>query len=98
MIFAAPILCQQFKGILPSDLVYKYAEEGGAHALEFDLEIALEIQKQREAAMGKVADKDRARGVVAKRNQRRAAAANKQTISGSEMFEYLKSEGFAKDE
>ena len=94
--FAAPVLCQTFKGVLPSELVYRYAEEGGRHALEFDLEIALEIQKQREDAMGKVADKDKARGVVARRNQRRASA-RKQTISGSEMFEYLKSEGFAKE-
>jgi len=97
MIFAAPILCQTFKGILPHELVVKYSEEGGRHALDYDLEIALEIQKQREAAMGKVADKDRARSVVSRRNQRRASA-SKETISGSEMFEYLKSEGFATEE
>ena len=53
---AAPVLCQVFKGVLPSDLAEKYlGVEHGAHALEFDLEIAMEIQNQREQAMGKVA-------------------------------------------
>jgi len=98
MIFAAPILCQTFKGILPSELVIKYSEDGGSSALEFDLEIALEIQKQREAAMGKVADKDKARGVVSRRNQRRASSsASKETISGSQLFDVLKAEGFVQE-
>ena len=95
---AAPVLCQVFKGVRPSDLAEKYlGVEHGAHALEFDLEIAMEIQNQREQAMGKVAQKDQAAGAVARRDQKRARR-NKETISGSEMLEHLKKKGFARDD
>ena len=44
MIFlAAPLICSTFKGVLPSDLVEKYSQQGGMARMELDLHVAGEI-------------------------------------------------------
>ena len=90
----SPIICQTFKGILPSELADRYCGPHGRDALEFDLEVCMEIQSQREDALGKTDVGKRAKGAVARRNQRRA----KREVSGAEMFKHLQQSGFIKED
>lgn len=63
-----------FKGVLPSDLWDRYDREDGFDRLILDIEIANEIndlvKEANTSAKGK-ANANSARGVVARRNQRR---------------------------
>ena len=79
----APALCSSFKGILPSELRMKYAQEGGRHMMEIDLAVASEISER----ISEQADQDspaaasrKAKKAVNKRNQRRAAMIDAQGL------------------
>lgn len=67
----APSLCMAFKGTLPSDLWLKYSVEGGRHLMEMDMVIAAEINDKISDATSEAKKKD-AKGMVARRDQRRA--------------------------
>lgn len=60
-----------FKGTLPSDLWLKYSVEGGRHLMEMDMVIAAEINDKISDATSEAKKKD-AKGMVARRDQRRA--------------------------
>jgi len=66
----APSLCMAFKGTLPSDLWLKYSVEGGRHLMNLDLLVAAEIN-DKIAEATKSAKKTDAKGMVARRNQKR---------------------------
>lgn len=66
----APSLCMAFKGTLPSDLWLKYSVEGGRHLMNLDLLVAAEIN-DKIAEATKSAKKTNAKGMVARRNQKR---------------------------
>ena len=77
----APSLCMAFKGVLPSDLWLKYSEPYGKQLMELDISVALDISDKINTATKntkgknglKSATKDDARGIVARRNERREA-------------------------
>lgn len=78
MIFrVAPSICSAFKGVLPSDLVHKYAEQDGYSRMMLDLMVASEIQDQVAEASDKAQKKGNkpkpadAKGMVARMKQRR---------------------------
>ena len=92
----APSLCMAFKGTLPSDLWLKYSVEGGRHLMSLDLIVASEINdKIGEATKG--ATKKDAKGIVARRNQRREK--RKLLSNNSEILDALRESGvpFVKD-
>jgi hypothetical protein len=70
-----------FKGVLPSDLWLKYSKPYGKQLMELDINVALDISEKINAATKstkgknglKAATKDDARGIVARRNERREA-------------------------
>jgi hypothetical protein len=83
------MLCSTYKGLLPSDLFDKYDCEGGLHRLELDVVVAGEIADQLNESQQdskkktKKANKGRAKGAVARRDQRR------QLYSGAETAKAL---------
>ena len=85
----APALCSSFKGVLPSDLLMKYAVMGGNDKLEYDLAVLNSIHEQVKAAQGD-SKKDGA-AMEARRKQRRQA---RQELSDNEAIELLKQGGF----
>tara|TARA_R100000808_G_C2129427_1_gene138928 strand:- start:121 stop:402 length:282 start_codon:yes stop_codon:yes gene_type:complete len=85
-----PSLLQTFKGFLPHQLLEIYNQKGGQHALAYDLEVALEIQNQREDALSSSKDGNRmANRLKQKRHSRKQA----ETINEGDLFEMLKEKG-----
>lgn len=84
MIFrAAPAICSAFKGILPSDLLIKYSGPDGIYRMELDLAVSGEISDQLSEVSKKAQDKGKgkankedAKGMVARLKQRRAKRLN----------------------
>lgn len=76
-----------FKGVLPSDLWYKYDTDDGMDRLKLDLEIAQEINSliseahSQSSTSAKASD---AAGAVKRRNERRKARENNTTIPQDE--------------
>jgi len=66
----APSLCMAFKGTLPSELWLKYSVQGGRHLMDMDLIVAAEINDRITDATSEASKKD-AKGMVARRDQRR---------------------------
>ena len=66
----APSLCMAFKGTLPSELWLKYSVQGGRHLMDMDLIVAAEINDRITEATSEASKKD-AKGMVARRDQRR---------------------------
>ena len=91
----APIICQTFKGVLPSDLAQRYSGPNAADALEFDLEMCMEIQSQREDALGKTDTTRAGKGMGARLKQRQS---RRKEMEGGEMLKHLKESGFIKEE
>tara|TARA_Y100000004_G_C8615373_1_gene286526 strand:+ start:114 stop:425 length:312 start_codon:yes stop_codon:yes gene_type:complete len=86
----APSLCMAFKGTLPSDLWLKYSVEGGRRLMELDLLIAADINDKIAEATNKASKKD-AKGMVARRNQRREQ--RKLLSNNSEIVDMLRDSG-----
>lgn len=70
---------------MPSDLIFKYTEEGGLRRLEYDLAVLNEIQQQITEARSND-QKDNAAAAHARKEQRRKA-------SDSEVLGMLKAHG-----
>ena len=84
-----PSLLQTFKGFLPHQLLEIYNQKGGQHALAYDLEVALEIQNQREDALSSTKDGNR----MASRLKQKRHKRNTETINEGDLFEMLKEKG-----
>ena len=78
MIFLLPQVSSTFKGVSPSDLAEKWGHPThGRYAFDLDVAISGEIMQQvmdaqEQAKSGKGAIADKAKGAVARREQRRA--------------------------
>lgn len=71
----APSLCSTFKGVTPSELRMKYAEQGGRYLMDIDLVVAAEISErisEQQDTNSPAASSRKATKAVARRNQRRA--------------------------
>ena len=86
----APSLCMAFKGTLPSELWLKYSVEGGRHLMELDLLVASEINDKIAEATEKSGKGD-AKGMVARRNQRREQ--RKLLSNNNELLDVLRDSG-----
>lgn len=86
----APSLCMAFKGTLPSELWLKYSVEGGRHLMEMDLIVAAEINDKISEATTEASKKD-AKGMVARRDQRREQ--RKLLSNNSELLNILSESG-----
>ena len=79
-----------FKGTLPSELWLKYSVEGGRHLMEMDLIVAAEINDKISEATTEASKKD-AKGMVARRDQRREQ--RKLLSNNSELLNILSESG-----
>ena len=79
-----------FKGTLPSELWLKYSVEGGRHLMEMDLIVAAEINDKISEATTEASKKD-AKGMVARRDQRREQ--RKLLTNNSELLNILSESG-----
>ena len=79
-----------FKGTLPSELWLKYSLEGGKHLMELDLLVAADINDKILEATDQASKKD-AKGVVARRNQRREQ--RKLLSNNNELLDSLRESG-----
>lgn len=76
-----------FKGVLPSDLWYKYDTDDGMERLKLDMEIAQEINSLVNEATNKSTNSAKAgdaAGAVKRRNERRKARENNTPIPQDE--------------
>jgi hypothetical protein len=77
------MLCSTFKGLLPSDLFDKYDRKGGMFRLELDMvvagEIADQLNESAQQSKKKKGDKAKAKGAVARRDQRRQMYSGEET-------------------
>lgn len=72
-----------FKGTTPADFYDRYNREGGQWALEMDLLVASEIADRVNEQTDRVTKADKAKGAVARRDQRRGQrehSSNKQSL------------------
>ncbi len=79
----APALCSTFKGITPSELRLRYAEQGGRYMMDIDLMVASEISErinEQQDSASPAASSRKATQAVAKRNQRRALMLDQQGL------------------
>tara|TARA_R110002020_G_scaffold401410_2_gene611644 strand:- start:3375 stop:3659 length:285 start_codon:yes stop_codon:yes gene_type:complete len=78
-----------YKGSTPSDLFYRYQEEGGAYRLEIDLHVAGEINDRINEATEN-AKKGDGKGAVARAKQRQH---KRKQLSNKQFMESLRDSG-----